>query len=52
MVGRAGATNTLLGATIHRTQLDQAGPVTISGDQPQFHRIRAGNHRAPEIAGG
>lgn len=52
MMGRAGATNTLLGATVYRTDLARHVPVTISGDQPQFHHIRAGNHRAPEIAGG
>ena len=32
--------------------LNQAKPVRISGDQPHFHRIRAANHSAPEIAGG
>lgn len=52
MLGRSGLTDTLLGATVYRSRLETNAPVLITGDQPQFHRIRAANHRAPETAGG
>jgi hypothetical protein len=52
MLGREGQTNTLLGATVYRSPLDQIVAVRLSNAEPHFHRIRAGNHRAPEIAGG
>ena len=52
MLGRSGATDTLLGATVYLRDLNRARPVRIAGDEPHFHRIRAANHSAPEIAGG
>jgi hypothetical protein len=52
MLGREGRTNTLLGATVYRSGLDRIVAVRLSNAEPRFHRIRAGNHRAPEIAGG
>src|SRR5262245_46339721 len=52
MVGREGRTNTLLGATVYRSPLDRIAAVRLSNADPYFHRIRADNHQAPEIAGG
>ena len=52
MLGREGQTNTLLGATVYRRSLDKIAAVRLSDAQPHFHRIRADNHQAPEIAGG
>ena len=52
MLGREGRTNTLLGATVYRRSLDKIAAVRLSNAEPHFHRIRAANHQAPEIAGG
>jgi hypothetical protein len=52
MVGRSGGTDTLLGATVYRERPDSTAPVLLTQDQPQFHRLRIGNHRRVEIAGG
>ena len=52
MLGREGRTNTLLGATVYRRPLDKIAAVRLSNAEPHFHRIRAANHQAPEIAGG
>jgi hypothetical protein len=52
MLGREGRTNTLLGATVYLSPLDRIAGVRLSDAEPHFHRIRAGNHQAPEIAGG
>jgi hypothetical protein len=52
MLGREGRTNILLGATIYRSPLDKIASVRLSNAEPHFHRIRAANHQAPEIAGG
>ncbi|HKP27547.1 MAG TPA: PAS domain-containing protein [Dongiaceae bacterium] len=52
MLGREGRTNTLLGATVYRSPLEKIAAVRLSHAEPRFHRIRAANHRAPEIAGG
>jgi hypothetical protein len=52
MLGREGRTNTLLGATVYRRPLDMIAAVRLSDAQPTFHRIRAANHQAVEIAGG
>ena len=52
MLGREGRTNTLLGATVYRSGLDKIAAVRLSSAEPHFHRILAGNHRPPEIAGG
>jgi hypothetical protein len=52
MVGRAGGTNTLLGATVHRDRFEAIVPVLVARDQPQFHRIQAANHQRVKIAGG
>ena len=52
MLGREGRTNTLLGATVYRSPLEKIAAVRLSDAEPNFHRIRAANHQAPEIAGG
>jgi hypothetical protein len=52
MLGREGKTNTLLGATVYRSPLERIAAVRLSSAEPRFHRIRAANHQAPEIAGG
>jgi hypothetical protein len=52
MLGREGRTNTLLGATVYRSPLEKIAEVRLSNADPYFHRIRAANHQAPEIAGG
>ena len=52
MLGREGRTNTLLGATVYRSPLEKIAAVRLSNAEPHFHRIHAGNHQAPEIAGG
>lgn len=52
MLGREGATNTLLGGTIYGGHMYDQGLPRITGDTPHFHTIRAANHRAIEIAGG
>ena len=52
MLGREGATSTLLGATVYRSPLERIAAVRLSNAEPHFHRIRAANHQAPEIAGG
>jgi hypothetical protein len=52
MLGREGRSNTLLGATVYCSSLEKMVAVRLSDAQPQFHRIRAANHRVVEIAGG
>jgi hypothetical protein len=52
MLGREGRTSTLLGATVYRSPLEKIVAVRLSNAEPHFHRIRAANHQAPEIAGG
>jgi hypothetical protein len=52
MLGREGATNTLLGGTIYGGHMYDQGLPRITGDTPHFHTIRAANHRMVEIAGG
>jgi hypothetical protein len=52
MLGREGRTNTLLGATVYRSPLEKMAAVRLSDAEPHFHRIRAANHSAVEIAGG
>lgn len=52
MLGRGGSTNTLLGATVYRSPLERIEAVRLSNAEPHFHRIRAANHQAPEIARG
>jgi len=52
MVGRTGGTDTLLGATVYRAPFNAGAPVVLTTDQPRFHRLRAGNHRRVDIAGG
>jgi hypothetical protein len=51
MLGRAGATNTLLGGTVYGGHMYDQGVPRITGDTPHFHSIRAANHRVVEIAG-
>jgi hypothetical protein len=52
MLGREGRTSTLLGATVYRSPLDKIAAVRLSSAEPHFHRIRAANHQAVEVAGG
>ncbi len=52
MLGREGATNTLLGGTVYGGHMYDQGPPRITGDTPHFHTIHAANHRIIEIAGG
>lgn len=52
MLGRDGATNTLLGGTVYGGHMHDQGPPRITGDTPHFHTIRAANHRMVEIVGG
>ena len=52
MLGRDGATSTLLGGTIYGGHMYDQGLPRITGDTPHFHTIRAANHRMVEIAGG
>lgn len=52
MLGREGRSNTLLGATVYRSPLEKIAAVRLSHADPHFHRIRAANHQAVEIAGG
>lgn len=52
MLGRSGRTDTLLGATVYRDRMGETASVLVTGDTAQFHRVRAANHAAIEIAGG
>ena len=52
MLGRDGATNTLLGGTIYGGHMYDQGLPRITGDTPHFHTVRAANHRMIEITGG
>lgn len=52
VLGRDGATNTLLGGTVYGGRMYDQGLPRITGDTPHFHAIRAANHRIIEIAGG
>lgn len=51
MLGRDGATNILIGATVYGDHVFDQGLPRITGDTPVFHTIRAANHRKVEIAG-
>ncbi len=52
MLGRSGLTDTMLGVTVYDERMVDAGSVHVMGGVPTFHSVRAGNHRAPRIAGG
>ena len=51
MLGRDGATSTLLGGTVYGSHMYDQGLPRITGDTPHFHTVRAANHRKVEIAG-
>jgi hypothetical protein len=52
MLGRSGFTDTILGATTYNERLVTTSPIHVLENEPSFHRVRAGNHRPPQIAGG
>ncbi len=52
MLGRDGATNTLLGGTVYGGRMYDQGLPRITGDTPTFHTIRARNPQVIEIIGG
>ena len=51
MVGRNGATDTLLGATVYGGKVERHPDVLITGDVPEFFPVHAANHQPPVIAG-
>jgi hypothetical protein len=51
MLGRSGQTDAILGLTIYVDWQKQALDDPLLPAAEHFHRVRAANHRAPEIAG-
>jgi hypothetical protein len=52
MLGRSGLTDTMLGATFYGERLVEGGPVEEAASEPAFHKVRAANHRPPQVADG
>jgi hypothetical protein len=52
MLGRSGFTDTMLGLTVYDERMVDTSAIHVMGGMPTFYPVRAGNHRAPEIAGG
>lgn len=51
MLGRGGGTSILLGATVYGGRINETTPVMTTGDVPEFHLVRADNHKPVQIAG-
>ena len=51
MLGRDGATSTMLGGTVYGANLAPDAAVRVTRDVAHFYPFRAANHRPPEIAG-
>ncbi len=52
MLGRSGVTDTMLGATVYDEHAMDPGSIQVMNNEPAFYRVRAANHRPPQIAGG
>lgn len=52
MIGRDGATSTVIGGTVYADRMFDRDHPRVMGDVAEFFAIRAANHRAVEIAGG
>ena len=52
MIGRSGATDTMLGITVYDERLVEPSPLQVMGGVPTFYGVRAANHRPPRIVGG
>jgi hypothetical protein len=51
MLGRGGATDTLLGATVYGSKVERDADVLVTSDVPEFFPIHAANHKPPVIVG-
>lgn len=51
MLDRGGGTSILLGGTVYGGHMHDHGLPRVTGDAPEFHLMRAANHRRVEIAG-